>query len=419
MQTAHAPCVPCAAIHTIRFLEPNVKNRVLGLLLAALAFCLLLTTSREASAYPWMIRHGYTTCQQCHADPSGAGALTAFGRDQGDLTLRMRYGNPSEIAGDSAGFLFGAVSPPDWLLAGGSLRAGVFHIAPQGIPANTRFVQMQSDLRAMIVAESGLRAGLSFGFMGTGAQPSWVTRNPEGNLVSREHWLGWSFAEDAVLVRAGRINLPFGIRDNNHKLWVREKTRTDINDSQQHGLAVSYVGDKIRGELMGIAGNYQTTPDAYRERGYAGFAELKLASTAAVGVSSLATHVRKDTQLQVSATRMAHGVFARVSPFQPLVLLAEGDLLLSLPGSGDKRTGHASMLQADVEVVQGLHVQATGETTTPGGPGSALSYGGWGSVLWFFAPHSDLRIDAVEQSVPAGPSRLRVFSAIAQLHLYL
>ena len=77
------------------------------------------------------------------------------------------------------------------------------------------------------------------------------------------------------------------------------------------------------------------------------------------------------------------------------------------------------MLQADVEVVQGLHVQATGETTTPGGPGSALSYGGWGSVLWFFAPHSDLRIDAVEQSVPAGPSRLRVFSAIAQLHLYL
>jgi hypothetical protein len=392
---------------------------VLALALAGLFALLLALTPREAQAYPWMIRQGTTTCQQCHGDPTGSGPLTAYGRDQGDLTLRMRYNNPSETASSSSEFLFGAVSPPDWLLAGGSLRAGMFHVAPQGIPADTRFVQMQADLKAMVVAESGFRAGVSAGFMAKGAQPAWVTTNAEANLVSRQHWLGFAFDDDAALIRAGRIDLPFGIRDNNHRLWVREKTRTDINDSQQHGVAFAYHNEYLRGELMGIAGNFQTKPDEYRERGYSGFLEAILSPRAAVGVSSLTTHVKRDPISQVEQSRMAHGLFARYSPWKPIVLMAEADLLITLPNGGSGQTGQASMALVDYELTQGLHLQATGETTSPGGASSALSYGGWGSVLWFFAPHTDFRLDVVEQSVPAGPSRLSVFSVVGQLHLYL
>jgi hypothetical protein len=391
----------------------------LALAFASLAVLLLLFTPREAQAYPWMIRQGGTTCQQCHGDPSGSGPLTAYGRDQGDLTLRMRYGNNNDVAGKSSEFLFGAVSPPDWLLAGGSFRAGLFHIAPQGIPADTRVVQMQADLKAMVVADNGFRAGASAGFMLSGAQPSWITKNSENNLVSRQHWVGFAFDDDNALIRAGRIDLPFGIRDNNHKLWVRSMTRTDINDSQQHGVAFAYHNDFLRGELMGIAGNFQTAPDAYRERGYSGFLEAAVTPRAAIGVSSLTTHVKRDPLSQVEQSRMAHGLFARYSPWKPLVLMAEADLLVVLPNGGTGHTGQASMVQADIELVQGLHLQGTGETTSPGGTGSALSYGGWGTIMWFFAPHTDLRLDVVEQSVPAGPSRLSVFSVIGQLHLYL
>ena len=399
-----------------------VRGRLLAFL--AVLGVLLLASPREASAFPWMIRQGVTSCQQCHGDPSGGGVLTAYGREQGDLTLRMRYGNKSDIASDSAGFLFGLVSPPDWLLAGGSFRGGALHVAPQGIPADTRVVQMQSDLRGMVVAESGFRAGVSAGFMVKGAQPAWVTSNPQANLVSREHWVGYAFADRDGLVRAGRIVLPFGIRDTNHRLWVRDRTRTDINDSQQHGVALAYRTTNLRGEIMGVAGNFQTSPDAYRERGYSGFAELAVAKAAAVGVSSLTTFVQRDPRTRQKGGRMAHGLFARYSPWKPLVILAEGDVLVALPDKGSSRIGHASMLTADVEILQGLHVQATGETTAPGGsspaaPNSQLSYGGWGTVLWFFAPHTDLRLDLVEQSVPAGPTRLNVFSALVQLHLYL
>jgi hypothetical protein len=398
--------------------------RYVSLALSFALFLVFSAISRPAEAYPWMIRQGTTGCQQCHGDPSGAGALTTYGREQSDLTLRTRYGTPSDTASDRAGFLFGAVDPPDWLLPGGSFRAGVIHVAPQGIPSDTRAVQMQSDLRAMIVAENGFRAGVSAGFMAKGAQPSWVTNSPEGNLVSREHWAGYAFGEGDGLVRAGRMNLPFGIRDNNHRLMVRQMTRTDINDSQQHGVAVAYRTQHLRGEIMGIAGNFQTNPDAYRERGYSGYVEAGITKTLAVGLSSLTTFVKRDPITREKGTRMAHGLFARYSPWKPLVVMAEGDLLVALPSAGQSRVGHASMLQADVEVIQGLHLQATGETSSPGGatapsPTSLTSYGGWGSVIWFFAPHTDFRVDVVEQSVPAGPTRLKVFSTLAQLHLFL
>src|SRR5450432_266749 len=48
----------------------------------------------RAHAYSWMIKHGYSGCPVCHADPSGGELLTAYGRAQSDLLLRMRYGKP-------------------------------------------------------------------------------------------------------------------------------------------------------------------------------------------------------------------------------------------------------------------------------------------------------------------------------------
>ena len=46
----------------------------------------------RAHAYTWMIKHGYSGCAVCHADPSGGELLTEYGRVQSDLLLRMRYG---------------------------------------------------------------------------------------------------------------------------------------------------------------------------------------------------------------------------------------------------------------------------------------------------------------------------------------
>src|ERR1700722_1749317 len=89
----------------------------------------LMTAASSASAYPWMIRHGYSGCTPCHTDPSGgAGALTDYGRAQSDLLLRMRYGEgEGEGEADStAGFLWGLVKTPEQLRLGGDLREAYF-----------------------------------------------------------------------------------------------------------------------------------------------------------------------------------------------------------------------------------------------------------------------------------------------------
>jgi hypothetical protein len=433
--------------------------RVAPVAIAALAALLCLLTPRRAEAYPWMIRHEYTGCGQCHADPSGGGLLTLYGRAQSELLLRTRYGHkasapvpapapaPAEGEGDSdfdaddaggpaggpsggaeseadepskaSGFLWGAFESPDWLLLGGSIRGLALRVAPSGAPADSRFVQMQADLRGQI-AVGGLRVNASVGFMHAGAQPAWLTRSGENNLVSREHWVGYAWGEEAqMMLRAGRLNLPFGIRDIQHTLWVRTQTRTDINDGQQHGAAFAYTGDTFRGEVMAIAGNYQVTPDAYRERGYSGYIEAAIAPRTAVGLSSLATHASRQPLYHLEGTRMAHGLFARYAPVLPLVLMAEADAIIFLPSSGDARKGYAGYVQADLEFTRGVHAIATGEAMNPGGQQAGTSYGGWASLAWFFAPHADVRLDAIEQTMPAGPSRQNVLSLLAQFHVFL
>ena len=47
--------------------------RVLLRALLAIVVVGVVTWSGRASAYAWMVRHDYTGCNQCHADPSGGG----------------------------------------------------------------------------------------------------------------------------------------------------------------------------------------------------------------------------------------------------------------------------------------------------------------------------------------------------------
>lgn len=70
---------------------------------------------------------------------------------------------------------------------------------------------------------------------------------------------------------------------------------------------------------------------------------------------------------------------------QPLVLLAEVDLVAH---SATSATGYATMLQADVEPVQGVHLIATGENMRLGGTSTTTSWSGWLGAGWFFTPHA-------------------------------
>jgi hypothetical protein len=391
---------------------------------------LLLWTGR-AEAFPWMIRHGYFGCSTCHADPSGSGLLTQYGRAQGDLLLRMDYGraeqpqeNPAESSTTSP--LWGLVPLPNWLLLSGSYRHLTFYKTEGD---RFRTFPMQLDLYGQTRFD-WFRAGGSIGLARVPAASRFARRaqitsgQEDGiNLISRTHWVGADFGAQRFTARAGRIEMPFGVRIPEHTMWVRDATRTDRESAQQHGISLAYNGELVRGEAMAILGNYQLHPDRLRERGYSGYAEVRMTDWAFAGLSSLVTHAQTDFQsLENGATRQAHGVFARVAPVRKLVVLAEADALIR----SRHDLGYVGFVQLDFELVQGLHLGSTGEILDAGyrGTGDPFNtirrepgfgrprYGGWLTVDWFFLPQLEARFDAVvRQNSP--------LTLLAQLHLYL
>lgn len=389
---------------------------------------------RRAQAYPWMIRHEYTACIQCHADPSGGGLLTAYGRAQGELLLRTQYGAPVEDPGRAAEFLFGPFHLPDSVLLGGDAREAALLVKPQGAPASTDLFLMQGDLEEQ-VSVGRVRENASVGFAQEGAFPAAITRASKDNLVSRVHWVGVDLGEDnQFVVRAGRMNLPFGLRSVEHVAWTRVYTGTNSNDGQQHGASFAWNVAKVRGEIMAIAGNFQESPDAFRQRGYSGYVEWGPSTGFTLGVSSLFTHANvgidpNGVVLPGDLSRQAHGVFMRLVPWKPLVLSAEWDVLYdSQPATPQSAAinsaGTVAQLQADVEPIQGVHLVAIGEAVDKKSdlpaPGDVEPwFRAWGFANWFFAPHADARVDVIYEADAQGGQRFGITTLLAQLHVYL
>jgi hypothetical protein len=61
----------------------------------------------------------------------------------------------------------------------------------------------------------------------------------------------------------------------------------------------------------------------------------------------------------------------------------------------------------------------TGETSEVGVQDTRPSWGLWLSQLWFVAPHTDVRIDGVFESLGDEFGRSQVLTLLAQAHLYL
>jgi hypothetical protein len=405
---------------------PHDTRGMLGALLLVASVLLVLLTPSRADAYTWMIRHSYTACGVCHADPSGGEVLTEYGRLQSDLLLRMRWdGKNAQDAEPSstAGFL-GLVELPPSVMLGGSARMAT--ILKDG---DIRPFPMQMDVYGQFrVGDFFAGGSLGAARVAVGsphARAAQVTpwQGKVFNLLSRNHYLGMDFAEQAFTARVGRLNLPFGLRIPEHTMWVRDATRTDRDSDQQHGVALAYTSESVRAEGMAILGNYQINGDAFRERGYSFYVELMIATRAAFGVSSLYTYAKKDRlSLESNVARGVHGAFSRITVVDPLALLLEADLITD----STKSLGYVGFAQADFEVIQGVHAMLTGELLDAGYARSEQTFegddarvkgagkmarGGWVSAQWFFLPHMDVRIDGTFR-----PGEKTVFG---QFHLFL
>lgn len=373
---------------------------------------------KPAHAYAWMIRHGYGQCVTCHVDPSGAGALSPYGREISDSKLRTRYSPPEESK--LGNFLFGAVELPEQFDFRGDLRVLGLSSKVEQSALQRRLVWMQLDARVTL-HDGPIIGSATLGYAPKGALGAALSRTPDSNVVSREHWLGAYLNDDqTLLLRAGRMNVPFGIRSIEHTLWARAQTGTDVNDQQQFGVSASLSGDSYRAELMAIMGSFQIRPDAFRQRGYSGFFEYAVLPALAAGVSSRIVHLELDPRLLKEEWKHAHGIFARwATPWQPLVLLSEWDYVLESPKYQARRKGLVGYVQADIEPTDGVHLMATAEASNVSTIDGPASFGAWLSYAWFFAPHADIRLDNIYQSIGSGAGRTDALSFLIQGHLSL
>ena len=406
----------------------NTALRTVAFLLVLLGVSL---TPSKAHAYAWMIRHGFAECGGCHVDPMGGETLTGMGRVTGQTLLSSQYGGQTPT--DAAMFLYG-IQEPDNVRLGGSFRALSIYDFDTN---NPRVFPMQMDLYgAGFIGNFVIAASVGVSRASNRYEHSSKARlagdiEDEGLIaVSRNHWLGYRFS-DQLMLRAGRINLPFGVRTPDHVMWVRSETLTDRESDQQHGMALSYTDHRLRGEIMGSLGNFQLAQE-FRAYGYSGYLEYSVDPDLALGISSMLLYAQKEpltirdniTTFQREVLRHANGVTARYTPFEALVFLAEADLTKKT-GAG---LGYVGMGQADLEPVQGLHFQLTGEVLNRGkpdpedlgeavreveGPGRGETrLGLWGTINWFLLPHIDLRVDLVAR-------QRRATMLQTQLHIYL
>jgi hypothetical protein len=381
----------------------------------------VLFAPSRADAYTWMIRHSYTGCGICHADPTGGEVLTAYGRAQSELLLSTKWGKADVAEPSGASNFIGLVELPPQVMLGGSTR-----LATTLKDGALRAFPMQMDLYGQFRFGDffmGGNAGAARVEVGSPHARAAQVTTGQGkvfNMISRNHYLGLDLADGSYTLRAGRLNLPFGIRIPEHTAQVREATRTDRESDQQHGLALAYSSEAARGEIMAIAGNYQINPDKYRERGYSFFFEIMALERTAIGLSSLYTFAKVDrTTLESNVARGAHGGFLRTAIGDPFALLAEMNLLTDSTAA----LGYVGFLQGDFELVQGVHAMATLELLNNGIPKSSPDlapspglgepqFGGWLSAAWFIFPHFDMRVDAIfRQSAP--------FTLLSQFHVYL
>ncbi|MDP1823743.1 MAG: hypothetical protein Q8L48_10885 [Archangium sp.] len=376
---------------------------------------LLALWAGVAGAYPWMVKHGYGSCAACHVDPSGAGQLTNFGRSEAERVVRWTPSAPVPGPNPNSRFLW-FLELPESVNLSGNLRYGAL-IQP-GAARVAVPLEMATDLSATFSFQNQLFLHATAGFgrrdvvapaiVAPACDPA---KDGEcgPSLLARTFWAGFKVEDGSLMLRGGRLVLPFGLRNNEHSTWVRTLTRTDSNVQQKLGVAVSFLSGAWRGEVMALAGAFLP---ADQEAGYSGALAYGLNPTTELGLSSLvATGVSGQ-----ALTRQAHGLYFRWAPVTPLVVLAEADLL-AWTGSATATVGYAALAQADWELTQGLHVMVTAESAHRGVTQHGPSLGAWVSVAWYFFSHFELRLDNVVRRLDAlSPVS---YALVAQLHLFL
>ncbi len=216
---------------------------------------LLVLFSTFASAYTQFIGHSYTSCLNCHFNPSGGGPLNDYGRVVSATLISSGALYPDswseEKVAYTSGFLF-RKPKQNWLRTQVNYR-GFQLVQNPGSTQNEqkRWINMQADARAIV------KFGENDKFVGVvqyGYAP--LPQNLEGEQSewrSREHYIGYR-PTPKVGIYAGMMDKAFGIKIIEHIAFSRQAPEVTQND-QVHGVMGHYLGEQWEMFAHGFVGN--------------------------------------------------------------------------------------------------------------------------------------------------------------------
>jgi hypothetical protein len=180
--------------------------------LAGIIGILTTLTPRPAAALPIYAAREGLSCKTCHVDPSGGGMRNAFGfdymRERHAITPEFRFDELPEHQPEAApGLAFGT-----------DLRFNYYGLNRRGqgsfLDAHSSFIRMQTALYLAYVPIEALTIYL-------GADLEQVRfQSAEWFGMLRGDWLG-----PGGYLRVGSFRLPYGLRMDDHTVWVRNELR--------------------------------------------------------------------------------------------------------------------------------------------------------------------------------------------------
>jgi len=356
----------------------------------------LATFPRTARAFPELIRHGYVNCNNCHASPSGGGAINDYGRTFSGEGLSTWW-----VKGEES-FLHGAVARsaiPKWLSLGGDIRSLQLWKEDQ-TSQTARSIFMQGDLEAAVKV-GRFTFDLALGRFQRAAE--------EPRVKSRRFFLMYNFT-DEISLRAGRFTPVYGINFSDHIIATRAPLGLD-QGNETYNVEANWLTDTWNVVVTAIKGPVEN-PEASQESAVAAQIGYAFHDTYKIGVNGWSG--RSDSQ-----ERKMAGMYALFGFTPELYYLGEFDLKWTTTlASGSENKGFYNYNRFGYEIYRGIHLLGTVEywqSNMQEGNSANDRYGL--GAQWFPRPHFDIQaIWAKARAKAAGDSF--VDYAWAMLHYY-
>ena len=376
-------------------------------LLQCAALATVLFGPVSAMAYPDLVGKGYTNCITCHYSPTGGGFVNSYGSasmetffpDSSASGFVSKHREKASVTG------FDDDGAPQLQWGFGADARVMFTTLPSAEEASAGFSFFPMLLEVGGVVSYGKL--LAYGSVGP--------KPPEAGgigykVFSREHWLQYRFT-DTFGLRAGRMVLPFGIRQPDHTAF----TRTDLNlgyYGQSYAAEADYISERLAVSVAGFGGDFTEQPSQLRERGVAASVAVNFADRGSVGISGL--YGSSDL-----VDRVAGALFTRMRLVQRSYVLAEVDLQQrKSPGLVARdniatfaRLGWWALEQLDLYVEHDWRIQ---ESATDGSDDIAQTRYLVGSS-WWLMPWVEI---APQVRVERFPATGWYTAGFLQLHLY-